>query len=72
MDFEALLTIHELLSIAAGFSVSNAEDFILVLQKRVKDVGIIKHIVSDLWHLVAPTEDRYVRSFWRPWKKLIL
>ena len=59
-DFEILTTIHELLSIAAGFSVSDAEDFILVLQKRVRDVGITKHIVGDLWHLVAPTEERYV------------
>lgn len=59
-DFEILATIHELMSIAAGFSVSDAEDFILVLQKRVRDVGITKHIVGDLWHLVAPTEERYV------------
>jgi hypothetical protein len=60
IDFEPLSTIHELLSIAAGFSVSNAEDFIFVLQKRVRDVETIKKIVSDLWHLVAPSEDRYV------------
>eukprot|EP00581_Thalassiosira_minuscula_P007298 CAMPEP_0183702610 /NCGR_PEP_ID=MMETSP0737-20130205/656_1 /TAXON_ID=385413 /ORGANISM="Thalassiosira miniscula, Strain CCMP1093" /LENGTH=1434 /DNA_ID=CAMNT_0025929245 /DNA_START=697 /DNA_END=5001 /DNA_ORIENTATION=- len=59
-DFEILATIHELLCVAAGFSVSDAEDFILVLQKRVRDVGITKHIVGDLWHLVAPTEERYV------------
>mmetsp|Transcript_7265 Transcript_7265/g.15808 ORF Transcript_7265/g.15808 Transcript_7265/m.15808 type:complete len:1110 (-) Transcript_7265:70-3399(-) len=59
-DFEILATIHELMSVAAGFSVSDAEDFILVLQKRVRDVGITKHIVGDLWHLVAPTEERYV------------
>ena len=59
-DFEILTTIHELMSIAAGFSVSEAEDFILVLQKRVRDVGITKHIAGDLWHLVQPTEERYV------------
>jgi hypothetical protein len=59
-DFEILTTIHELMSIAAGISVSEVEDFILVLQKRVRDVGITKHIVGDLWHLVAPTEERYV------------
>ena len=59
-DFEILTTIHELMSIAAGFSISDAEDFILVLQKRVRDVGITKHIVGDLWHLVAPTEERAV------------
>eukprot|EP00577_Skeletonema_sp_RCC1716_P003823 CAMPEP_0113415632 /NCGR_PEP_ID=MMETSP0013_2-20120614/24669_1 /TAXON_ID=2843 ORGANISM="Skeletonema costatum, Strain 1716" /NCGR_SAMPLE_ID=MMETSP0013_2 /ASSEMBLY_ACC=CAM_ASM_000158 /LENGTH=1447 /DNA_ID=CAMNT_0000302599 /DNA_START=90 /DNA_END=4429 /DNA_ORIENTATION=+ /assembly_acc=CAM_ASM_000158 len=59
-DFEIISTIHELMCIAAGLSVSEAEDFILVLQKRVRDVGITKHIVGDLWHLVAPTEERYV------------
>jgi hypothetical protein len=26
----------------------------------VRDIGITKHIVGDLWHLVAPTEERYV------------
>lgn len=59
-DFEILATIHELMSVAAGFSESGAEDFILVLQKRVRDVGITKHIIGDLWHLVAPMEERYV------------
>lgn len=59
-DFEILSTIHELMSIAAQLSISEAEDFILVLQKRVRDVGITKHIVGDLWHLVAPTNERYV------------
>lgn len=59
-NFEILDTIHELMCIASGFSESDAEDFIIVLQKRVRDVGITKHIVADLWHLVAPTEERYV------------
>lgn len=59
-DFEILSTVHELMSIAAGMSISEAEDFILVLQKRVRDVSITKHIVGDLWHLVSPTEERYV------------
>jgi len=59
-DFENLSTLHELMCIAAGFSDSDAEDFIFVLQKRVRDVGITKHIVGDLWHLMAPTGERYV------------
>lgn len=59
-DFKILTTIHELLSIAAGFSVSDTEDFILVLQKRVRDIGITKHIVGNLWHQVTPTEEHYV------------
>ena len=59
-DFEIFSTIHELMSIAAELSVSDAEDFILMLQKRVRDVSITKHIVGDLWHLVAPTGERHV------------
>lgn len=59
-DFEILSTVHELMSIAAGLSISEAEDFILVLQKRVRDVSITKHIVGDLWHLVAPADERFV------------
>ncbi|KAL3793738.1 hypothetical protein ACHAW5_008530 [Stephanodiscus triporus] len=55
-DFEILTTIHEILSIAAGFSVSDAEDFILVLHKHVRVVDITKHVVCDLWWLVAPEE----------------
>ena len=59
-EFEVLTTIMELLRIAAGFSESDASDFIVVLHKRVKDINITKHVVGDLWHLVKPTEEKAV------------
>lgn len=59
-EFEILTTIHECMSIAADLSESDASDFILVLQKRVRDVDITKHVVGDLWHLVSPTQERAV------------
>ena len=59
-EFEVLTTVHELLRIASELSESDASDFILVLHKRIKDVGITKHFVGDLWHLVQPTQERAV------------
>lgn len=59
-EFEILTTIHECMAIAGGQSESDASDFILVLQKRVRDIDITKHVVGDLWHLVAPTQERAV------------
>jgi hypothetical protein len=56
-EFSLLDTILELLSIAAGVSQSDAQDFILVLQKRVRNVAITKYVVGDLYHLVKPTEE---------------
>ena len=71
-DFEILTTIHELLSIAAGFSVSDAEDFILILHKHVRVVGITKHIVGDLWRLVAPMEEQNILRLVESMKKNLL
>ena len=59
-EFEILTTIHELMSIAADVSVSEVSDFILVLHKRVRDVEFTKRCVADLWHLVAPTNERVI------------
>jgi len=59
-EFEVLGTVHELLSIAGGLSESDAADFIVMIQKRVKDVNLTKHFISDLWHLVSPTEERAI------------
>jgi hypothetical protein len=56
-EFSLLDTIIELLSIAAGVSHSDVQDFILVLQKRVRNVSITKFVVGDLYHLVKPTEE---------------
>jgi hypothetical protein len=57
-EFSLLEAIFELLSIAAGISKSDAHDFILVLQKRVRNVPITKFVVGDLYHLVQPQEER--------------
>lgn len=57
-EFETLTTIHELLAIAAGLSDSEGSDFVLVLQKRIRDVEITTHVVGDLWHLMNPGEER--------------
>jgi hypothetical protein len=59
-EFEALETIHELLSIAAGTSSSSKRDFILFLQKRVRNIPIVKYVAGDLWHLVKPTEEKAI------------
>jgi hypothetical protein len=59
-EFEVLGTVHELLSIAGKLSESDAADFIVMIQKRVKDVNLTKHFIADLWHLVSPTEERVV------------
>lgn len=57
-EFEFLDTILELIAIAAGISTSNARDFILLLQKRVRNVSITKFVVGDLYHLVNPKQEK--------------
>jgi hypothetical protein len=59
-EFEALETIHELLSIAAGTTQSSTRDFILFLQKRVRNIPITKYVVGDLWHLMNPKDEKSV------------
>jgi hypothetical protein len=59
-EFETLETIQEMLAIAAGLSQSDPHDFILVLQKRIRNIQITKLVVGDLYHLVHPTEERSV------------
>lgn len=60
-EFKVLESVFELLSIAAGISKGDgARDFILVLQKRVRNVPITKFVVGDLYHLVNPQEERAV------------
>ena len=57
-QFEILDTVHELLSIAAGLSQSSDRDFIIMLQKRVRNIPITKLVVGDLWHAVNPTAEK--------------
>ena len=59
-DFEILTTIHEILSIASGLSMSEPSDFILVLHKHVRDIVLTKQIVVDLWRLVDPWKELHV------------
>mmetsp|Transcript_17217 Transcript_17217/g.34525 ORF Transcript_17217/g.34525 Transcript_17217/m.34525 type:complete len:635 (+) Transcript_17217:1-1905(+) len=59
-EFEILTTMHELMSIAAAVTNSDASDFILVMHKRIQDIDLTKHAVGDLWHLVNPTQERAV------------
>ncbi|KAG7343804.1 exocyst complex component Sec6 [Nitzschia inconspicua] len=59
-QFEILDTVHELLAIAAGLSNSSDRDFIIVLQKRIRNIPITKLVVGDLWHLVNPTAEKAI------------
>lgn len=59
-EFDLLEAVLEILSIAAGISRSDARDFILVLQKRVRNVSFTRFIVGDLYHLVKPNEEHTV------------
>lgn len=59
-EFKTLEAVIELLSIASGISRSDAPDFILIIQKRIRNVQITKFVVGDLYHLVNPQEERAV------------
>ena len=59
-EFEFLGAILEMISIAAGISRSDAHDFILVFQKRIRNIHLTKYFVGDLYHLVAPSEERAI------------
>ena len=59
-QFEILETVYELLSIAAGRSQSSDRDFVIMLQKRIRNIPITKLVVGDLWHAVNPTEEKEI------------
>lgn len=59
-EFPFLEAVIEVLAIAAGSSRSDAHDFILVLQKRIRNIELTKFMVGDLYHLVNPTEERTI------------
>jgi len=59
-QFEILDTVHELLSIAAGLSNSTDQDFVIFLQKRIKNIPITKLVCGDLWHLVNPAAEKAI------------
>jgi hypothetical protein len=59
-EFEVLETIYELLAIASENSSSKSHDFVLFLQKRIRNEPITKLLVGDLWHLVKPVDERKI------------
>jgi hypothetical protein len=59
-EFDLLEAVLEILSIASGISSSDAQDFILLLHKRVRNFSITKFVVGDLYHLVNPAEERSI------------
>jgi hypothetical protein len=56
-EFDLFEAIIEILSIAAGLSDSDIQDFVLVLHKKVRNIAITKFVVGDLYHLVKPQEE---------------
>jgi len=56
-EFSLLDTIHEMLTIAAGCSESEARDFVLVIQKRIRNIQLTKFLLGDLWHLMNPADE---------------
>jgi Exocyst complex component Sec6 len=59
-EFDLLEAVLELVSIASGISSSDAQDFILLLHKRVRNFSITKFVVGDLYHLVNPAEEHSI------------
>jgi hypothetical protein len=59
-QFEILDTVHELLAIAAGISNSSDRDFVILFQKRIKNIPITKLVVGELWHLVNPSGEKEI------------
>jgi hypothetical protein len=59
-EFGLLDTIVELLTVASGQSKSEVNDFILMLQKRVRNMAITKYVVGDLYHLVNPSKEKEI------------
>lgn len=56
-EFDLMEAVLELISIAAGISKSDAQDFILLLQKRIRNFEITKLAVGDLYHMVKPGDE---------------
>lgn len=59
-DFSTLEAVVEILSIAAGLSSSDIQDFVILLQKDVRNIAFTKFVVGDLYYLVNPIEEKKV------------
>lgn len=57
-EFHLLITVQEIMRIAAELSDADPHHFIIVLNKIVKDVDMTRCIVGDLWHIVKPSNER--------------
>lgn len=57
-QFEILDLVYELISIAGGSSQSSDRDFVIMLQKRIRNIPLTKLVVGDLWHAVNPTGEK--------------
>jgi len=59
-EFGILEIMLELLSIASGSSESVTRDFVILLQKEIKNIPITKYVVGDLFHIVNPSKEESV------------
>mmetsp|Transcript_13083 Transcript_13083/g.30965 ORF Transcript_13083/g.30965 Transcript_13083/m.30965 type:complete len:1087 (+) Transcript_13083:268-3528(+) len=59
-EFGVLDTFYELLSIANGSSESTDRDFVILLQKKIKNIPITKYVVGDLFHMVNPAKEEAI------------
>ena len=59
-EFSFLEHIMEVFQIASGDSHSDLQDFVLVLQKAIKNFVLTKFLVGDIYHLVNPADERVV------------
>ncbi len=57
-EFQLLTIIQELLRIAADISDADPSNYIIVLNKTVKDINLTRSIVKDVWRLVNPSEGK--------------
>ena len=51
---------QETISIAAGLSDGDIQDFVFAFQDQIKNYDITYAIVGDLYHLVNPSEEKQV------------
>ena len=54
------VTPQETISIAAGLSGGEIQDFVFAFQDRIKNFDITYAIIGDLFHLVNPSEEKQV------------
>lgn len=59
-EFDLLDTMVEILCIAAGLSRKDVSDFIVTLQRRVKNIDVTKYVVGDLFHLIDPAREKEI------------